>query len=47
VTGRRRPFVRFFIDEEDHSHDDPDGLLPDAVRDGRVPFIVVGAMAGG
>lgn len=47
VTGQRRPFVRFFIDEEDHSHDDPDGLLPDAVRDGRVPFIVVGAMAGG
>ncbi|MDE3007538.1 MAG: MoaD/ThiS family protein [Acidobacteriota bacterium] len=47
VTGRRRPFVRFFIDEEDHSHDNPDQLLPDAVREGRVPFIVVGAMAGG
>lgn len=47
VTGRRRPFVRFFVDEEDYSHDDPDALLPDSVREGRTPFIVVGAMAGG
>ncbi len=47
ATGRRRPFVRFFIDEEDRSHDSPDDRLPDGVVDGRVPFIVVGAMAGG
>lgn len=47
TTRRRRPFVRFFIDEEDCSHDDPDGRLPDGVVDGAVPFIVVGAMAGG
>ncbi len=47
VTGRRRPFVRFFIDEEDCSHDDPNDPLPAGVVEGRVPFIVVGAMAGG
>ena len=44
---KRRPFVRFFVGEEDRSHDDPDAELPDAVADGREPFYVVGAMAGG
>lgn len=47
VTGRRRPFVRFFACEADHSHDDPDAPLPDAVVQGAEPFLVVGAMAGG
>ena len=45
--GKRRPFVRFFVGEEDRSHDDPDDALPDAVADGTEPFYVVGAMAGG
>ena len=45
--GKRRPFVRFFVGEEDRSHDDPDDLLPDAVADGTEPFYVIGAMAGG
>ena len=45
--GKRRPFVRFFVGEEDRSHDDPDAVLPDAVADGREPFYVIGAMAGG
>lgn len=44
---RRRPFVRFFVGEEDHSHDDPDAPLPDGVADGALPFYVIGAMAGG
>lgn len=47
VTGRRRPFVRFFACEEDLSHDPPDARLPDAVVAGAEPFVVVGAMAGG
>lgn len=47
VTRRRRPFVRFFVDEEDCSHESPDDPLPESVVNGRVPFIVVGAMAGG
>lgn len=45
--GKRRPFVRFFVGEEDHSHDDPDTPLPDDLAAGREVFYVVGAMAGG
>jgi molybdopterin synthase sulfur carrier subunit len=46
-TGRRRPFVRFFACEQDLSHEPPDAPLPDAVAEGREPFLVVGAIAGG
>jgi molybdopterin converting factor small subunit len=46
-TQRRRPFVRFFVCEEDLSHDSPDIPLPHAVASGVEPLIVVGAMAGG
>lgn len=46
-TGERRAFVRFFACEEDISHESPDAALPAAVADGREPFMVVGAMAGG
>ena len=46
-TGERRAFVRFFACEEDVSHESPDSPLPEAVADGREPFMVVGAMAGG
>ena len=44
---QRRAFVRFFADEEDLSHDEPDALLPEVVVCGKEPFFVVGAMAGG
>ena len=47
VTGRRRPFVRFFACEQDLSHDPPDTPLPEAVLSGDEPVLVVGAMAGG
>lgn len=47
VTLRRRPFVRFFACEEDVSHEAADFRLPEAVLEGREPFLVVGAMAGG
>ena len=47
VTGRRRPFVRFFACEQDVSHDPPDAPLPPAIATGAEPFMVVGAMAGG
>jgi sulfur-carrier protein len=46
-TGQRRAFVRFFACEEDLSHESPDDPLPDAVAQGKEPFMVVGAMAGG
>jgi len=47
VTKKRRAFVRFFACEEDLSHEQPDAPLPDAVTDGKEPFMIVGAMAGG
>jgi sulfur-carrier protein len=46
-TARRRPYVRFFACEEDLSHEAADFPLPAAVADGREPFLVVGALAGG
>lgn len=46
-TKRRRPFVRFFAEEEDLSHEDPDTPLPRSVAEGREPFIILGAIAGG
>jgi sulfur-carrier protein len=47
VTLQRRPFMRFFACEEDLSHESPDAPLPDAVANGREPFLIVGAIAGG
>ncbi len=47
VTGKRRPFVRFFACQRDLSHESPDAPLPDAVATGAEPFMVVGAIAGG
>ena len=47
VTGRRRPFVRFFACEQDLSNESPDAALPDAVATGAEPFLIVGAMSGG
>jgi hypothetical protein len=47
TTRRRRPFVRFYAGEEDLSHESPDAPLPAAVVEGREPFFVIGAMAGG
>ena len=44
---KRRPMVRFFACEEDYSHETPDTPLPAAVADGREPFIILGAIAGG
>jgi hypothetical protein len=46
-SGRRRAFIRFFVGEEDHSHEEPDALLPSSVTGGQEAFVVVGAMAGG
>jgi sulfur-carrier protein len=47
ATGQRRAFVRFFACEQDLSHEHADAPLPDAVAEGKEPFRVVGAMAGG
>ncbi len=47
VTQQRRPFLRFFACEQDLSHESPDARVPDAVAEGREPYLVVGAIAGG
>ncbi len=47
VTGKRRPFVRFFACGEDLSHEPPDVPLPDAVARGTEPLVILGAIAGG
>jgi hypothetical protein len=47
VTQRRRPFLRFFACSEDYSLESPDTPLPEAVANGKEPFFVIGAIAGG
>ena len=46
-SGTRRPFVRFFACQEDISHTSYDDPLPEPVRAGIEPLLVIGAMAGG
>lgn len=47
VTRKRRAFVRFFVCEQDWSHEPADAPLPDAITTGAEPFLIIGAMAGG
>jgi hypothetical protein len=47
ATRERRAYVRFFACGRDVSHDGLDAPLPDAVAEGREPFVVLGALAGG
>ncbi len=46
-TRRRRPFVRFFACGQDLSHEPDDSPLPAAVAEGKEPFLIIGAIAGG
>ena len=46
-TLKRRDFVRFFVCQEDWSHESADAALPADIASGREPFLVVGATAGG
>ena len=47
ATRRRRPLVRFFVCNEDITHDPTDAPLPEAVVSGAEPFRIIGAIAGG
>ena len=47
VTQERRPYIRFFANSEDLSHESPDALLPDSVIAGTEPLLIIGAIAGG
>ena len=47
VTFERRPFLRYFVCQEDWSLEPPDTALPEAIASGKEPFLVIGAIAGG
>jgi hypothetical protein len=47
VTQARRPFIRFFANGEDLSHDAPDAALPESVASGAERLFIVGAISGG
>jgi hypothetical protein len=47
VTGRRRPFLRFFACGQDLSFDQPDAPLPGRVVAGEDPYVIIGAISGG
>jgi hypothetical protein len=47
LTGKRRPFIRFFACEEDLSREPPDTQLPAKIRTGEAPLLIIGAIAGG
>jgi molybdopterin synthase sulfur carrier subunit len=46
-TLKRRAFVRFYACGKDLSHEPADDALPAAVVEGREPYMIIGAMAGG
>jgi sulfur-carrier protein len=46
-TLKRRPFLRFFACEEDISLQPPETPLPAPIAEGREPFLIIGAIAGG
>jgi sulfur-carrier protein len=47
VTKKRRGFLRFYACSEDLSLEAPDAPLPEAVRRGEEPFLIVASIAGG
>ena len=47
TTKKRRPMIRFFVAEEDISHDDVDSDLGDDVASGKEPFWIIAAISGG
>jgi sulfur-carrier protein len=46
-TRARRPFLRFFACGQDWSLEAITAELPEAIADGREPFLIIGAIAGG
>jgi sulfur-carrier protein len=46
-TLKRRPYVRYYADRLDLSHEPDDTPVPNRVASGEEPFIVLGAISGG
>lgn len=47
VTKERRPFIRYFACGDDLSHEPSDAVVPVEVVEGKQPFRIIGALAGG
>jgi hypothetical protein len=47
TTRKRRPFIRFYANEQDLSNDPTNLPMPEEIVTGRQPFLIVGAIAGG
>lgn len=47
ITGARRPFLRFFAEEQDISALNMDAPLPASVTAAREPLLIIAAIAGG
>jgi hypothetical protein len=47
TTQQRRAFLRFFVCEEDWTHQPPATLLPEPIVSGKEPLLILGAIAGG
>ena len=47
ATQKRRPFLRFYVCEDDWSNNPPDMPLPEEVVSGKEPLFIIGAIAGG
>jgi hypothetical protein len=46
-SQKRRPFIRFYVGEEDWSLEPADKPLPDLIASGKEPLCIIGAIAGG
>ncbi|HKJ31532.1 MAG TPA: MoaD/ThiS family protein [Balneolales bacterium] len=47
TTQQLRPFLRIYACSEDLSLNSPDIPLPEKVRSGKEPLLIIGAIAGG
>ncbi len=47
VTKQRRPLLRYFVCQQDVSHEPSETPVPEPVLMGAEPFIIWGAVAGG
>lgn len=46
-TLERRAFLRFFVCQEDWSHEPTEKPLPEEIATGAEPLLIIGAIAGG
>lgn len=46
-TLERRAFLRFFVCEEDWSHEPMEKALPEVIANGKESLLIIGAIAGG